>query len=166
MNVMAVNTVARQGTPAGAMKTIATAWLVAGTMDVSAACTYYPLTAGASPVRILQGIASGLLGPRAFDGGAATAVLGLALHYLIALIWTVIFYVAARRVTALTRHVVAAGLGYGVLVWLIMNLVVLPLSRARLAPLRLGPSIVGAVILMFCIGLPIAAIVRRGERHG
>lgn len=145
----------------GALGTIGLAWLVAGTLDITAACTYYPLTAGISPVAILQGIASGWLGPAAFSGGLRTAALGLASHYLIALIWTVLFFVSARTFGWLTRHRVLAGLGYGVVVWLIMNLVVLPLSNVRHRPFQLWPSVVGAVILMLCIGLPIAAIVGR-----
>ncbi|HTI36034.1 MAG TPA: hypothetical protein VL484_00635 [Vicinamibacterales bacterium] len=46
-----------------------------------------------------------------------------------------------------------------------MNLVVLPLSNVAHRPLRLQPSIVGAVILMICIGVPIAAIVGRHVRR-
>jgi hypothetical protein len=145
----------------GALNTIVTAWLVAGTMDLTAAVTYYPLTAGVRPVRIVQGIASGVLGASAFQGGLKTAVLGVVLHYLIALIWTVVFFVAARRFKVLTKHVVPVGLTYGVVVWLMMNLVVLPLSNVRHAPIHLGPAVTGAVILMFCIGLPIAVIVGR-----
>ncbi len=145
----------------GALKTIAFAWLLAGTLDVTAACTYYPLTSGISPITLLQGIASGWLGASAFSGGLSTAALGLASHYLIAFIWTVFFFAAARVFESLTRHRVLVGLGYGVFVWLVMNLLVLPLSNVRHRPLHLWPSVVGAVILMICIGLPIATIVGR-----
>ena len=146
------------------MRTIGFAWLLAGTMDITAACTYYPLTSGVSPITLLQGIASGWLGPAAFSGGLRTAALGVVSHYLIALIWTVCFFAAARTFRPLTRHRVLVGLGYGGVVWLVMNLVVLPLSNVRHRPLQLRPSIVGAIILMLCIGLPIAMIVgRRSE---
>jgi uncharacterized membrane protein YagU involved in acid resistance len=130
-------------------------------MDLTAACTYYRLTAGLSPVTLLQGIASGWLGPAAFSGGPWTAALGVASHYLIALVWTVVFFAAARTLRWMTRRRILVGLGYGVFVWLVMNLVVLPLSNVRHRPLQLRPSIVGAIILMLCIGLPIATIVGR-----
>ncbi|HWK11191.1 MAG TPA: hypothetical protein VNR64_14120 [Vicinamibacterales bacterium] len=149
----------------GSARAIVFAWLVAGTLDVTTAVTYYPLTASVTAKQILQGIASGVLGARAFQGGAATAALGLALHFLIALIWTLVFYVAATRITALTRRPFIIGPLYGTFVWLVMNLVVLPSSRVAHRPLRLQPSIIGAVILMICIGLPIAAIVGRHLRR-
>lgn len=150
--------------PIRTLQTIVLAWLLAGTLDLTAACTYYPLTSGISPITLLQGIASGWLGPAAFSGGLRTAVLGVASHYLIALIWTLFFFAVARTFPWLTRHRVLVGLGYGVFVWLAMNLVVLPLSHVRHRPLHLWPSVVGAVILMFCIGLPIVTIVGRRSK--
>jgi hypothetical protein len=152
----------RTGVP---RRTILSAWLVAGTLDLTTAVTYYPLTGTVTAKQILQGIASGVLGAEAFRGGTATAVLGIALHYGIALIWTLIFYAAARRVEMLTRRPFIVGPLYGSFVWLVMNLVVLPLSRVAHRPLRLQPSMIGAVILMVCIGLPIAGILGRSLRR-
>jgi uncharacterized membrane protein YagU involved in acid resistance len=149
----------------GALRTILLAWIVAGTLDVTAAVTYYPLTANVTSKQILQGIASGLLGAQAFQGGDATAALGLGLHYLIAFIWTVVFYVLASNIKVLTRRPQIIGPLYGTFVWLVMNLVVLPLSNVAHRPLRLQPSIVGAVILMICIGLPMATIIGRYLRR-
>ena len=127
--------------------------------------TYYPLTASVTSKQILQGIASGLLGAQAFQGGNATAGLGLGLHYLIAFIWTVVFYVLASNIKVLTRRPQIIGPLYGTFVWLVMNLVVLPLSSVAHRPLRLQPSIIGAVILMIWIGLPMVAIIGRYLRR-
>jgi len=140
------------------------AWVVAGTLDITAALTYYPLTAGIHRAAILRGIASGVLGSKAFDGGAATAALGLLLHYVIALIWTVVFFLAARSFDALTRHPIVVGLAYGVVVWAVMNLIVLPLSNVRRGPFNPTQAAIAAVILMVCIGLPIAGIVAKYAR--
>ena len=145
----------------GALRTILFAWIVTGTLDVGTAVTYYPLTANVTARQILQGIASGVLGAQAFQGGNATAALGLGLHYLIAFIWTVFFYFLASNIRALTRRPLIVGPLYGTFVWLVMNLIVLPLSHVAHRPLRLQPSIVGAIILMICIGTPIATIVGR-----
>ncbi len=150
-------------------KVLLKAWIVAGTLDITTACIYYPLTTGVRVVRLLQGIASGALGARAFEGGLRTAALGVAFHYVIALIWTLVFLLAARRFRGLTRNAFAVGMAYGVVVWIVMNLVVLPLSNVRQGPFHLTGAVIGAVILMFCIGLPIAAIVGRAvaaERGG
>lgn len=140
------------------------AWLVAGTLDITAAVTYYPMTTGVRVVRLLQNIASGALGPRAFDGGLGTAALGLAFHYFIALVWTVVFYAAVRRFRHLLRNLLLTGAVYGVVVWAMMNLVVLPLSRVRRGPLHPLQTIVAAAFLVICIGLPLAGIVGRHER--
>jgi hypothetical protein len=140
------------------------AWLVAGTLDITAAVTYYPLTVGVRPIRILQGIASGVLGRRAFDGGAGAAALGLLFHYLIAFIWTVLFFLVARRFKVMTRHTVSVGAIYGIVVWAVMNLIVVPLSNAGGGPLKLTQAVIAAVILIFCIGFPIVGIVGKHER--
>ena len=139
------------------------AWLVAGTLDITTALIYYPLRSGVRPEQILQGIASGVLGSGAFQGGGATAALGFLLHYLIALIWTVLFFAASRRFKALTRHTVPIGAAYGVVVWAVMNLLVVPLSNARQGAFNPTKAVIDAVILVCCIGLPIAGIV---GRHG
>lgn len=140
------------------------AWLVAGTLDITAAVTYYPLTTGVRVVRLLQGIASGALGARAFAGGWRTAALGLAFHYVIALFWTVFFFFAGQRFRALLRNVLVTGLAYGVVVWAVMNLMVLPLSRVRRGPFNPVQATIAAIILMLCVGLPIAGIIGRHVR--
>jgi hypothetical protein len=72
------------------------AGLIAGTMDITAAfLTWY--SRGIMPARILQGIASALIGPKSFSMGMETAALGLALHFLIAFTAASVFYVASRK---------------------------------------------------------------------
>ncbi len=139
-------------------------WLVAGTLDIGAAILYYTGASPARAARLLQRIASGLLGERAFVGGGSTVLLGLALHYLIALIWTLVLLVGFRTLPALRRHLVLTGIGYGVVVWLVMNLVVLPSSNVRHAPIEVRPAVTAAIILILCIGLPISLVVGRHFR--
>lgn len=140
--------------------------LIAGTLDIVAACLNAWFRASVTPMRVLQSVASGLLGSAAYGGGAKTAVLGLALHYLIATTWTVVFYFASRKLRFLIEQPVVWGLVYGVVVYAIMNFVVLPMSQfppSRTPPTLTG-RLTGLVIIMFCIGLPIAVIVRRFSR--
>ncbi len=149
---------------------VVTAWLLAGTLDITAAILYYTDASPAKAERLLQGIASGLLGVRAFAGGLATALRGLARHYLIALIWTLLLLVGFRMVVALRRHLVLTGIAYGILVWSVMNLAVLPMSNVRHAPLQLRPAVTAALILILCIGLPMSLVLGRhflpGDRAG
>jgi len=136
--------------------------LIAGTLDLTAAFVSSWLRAGVGPVRVMQSIASGLLGAASYTGGAKTAVLGVALHFLIAIVATAVFYLAARTLRFPQQHAIIAGLLYGIAVYLFMNFVVLPLSAfpQRAAP-PLSGRIIGLLIIMFCVGLPIAVIVHR-----
>ena len=138
--------------------------LIAGTLDICAACLTSWLRAGVGPVRVFHSVASGLLGAAAFDGGAKTAVLGLALHFLIATGATVVFYLASRKMMFLIERPVTFGLLYGVAVYAFMNFVVLPLSNVARRPIPVSGRIIGVLIIMFCIGLPIALVVRRYSR--
>jgi uncharacterized membrane protein YagU involved in acid resistance len=138
--------------------------LVAGTLDISAAFLTAWLRAGIGPVRLLQFVASGLIGAAAFTGGAKTAILGLALHFLIATVATVVFYLASRKWLFLIERPVNFGLLYGIVVYLFMNFVVLPLSSVAPRPMTLTGFTIGILTIMFCIGLPIALIVRRFSR--
>jgi hypothetical protein len=131
-----------------------------GVMDITAALIVYGFF-GAKPLRLLQGIASGLLGPRAFDGGFATALLGLLCHFAIALGAAAVFYMASRGLRLLIEHAVISGALYGVAVYFFMQRIVLPLSAAAKRPFSLKMMIIGVVIHIFCVGLPISLSVRR-----
>lgn len=121
--------------------------------------------------RVFQGIAGGLLGRESFNGGLATAALGVALHFLIATSWSGVFFLAASRLEWLGRQLetaprtVAAGMLYGVFVWLMMDLVIVPLSRARATPVMSTVFVILLVGHMFVVGLPIAWLARAGVRH-
>ena len=135
--------------------------LIAGTLDITAACLTAWLRRGISPAAVLRFVASGLLGPAALTGGAKTAAIGLALHFLIATGATIVFYLASRKLRFLVERPVHFGLLYGVAVYLFMNFVVLPLSLVPRGTMTVSGFIIGLLTIMFCVGLPIALIVRR-----
>lgn len=150
----------------GLIGAIARAWLIAGTLDIGIASTWYPLTAGARVLRIYQGIASGLLGPRAFDGGVATAALGLLCHYAIALIWTTLFFLAYPRFPILARNRWATAVGYGIFVSTAMTFVVVPLSNVTPRPVHAESFAVATVILVIAIGTPLSLLAARLYARG
>jgi hypothetical protein len=144
--------------------TIFWAGLIAGSLDITDALVFYGLR-GVSPVRLLQNIASGVLGRGALDGGLPTAALGLLLHFTIAYSATTVYYLLSRRFGLLTRHFVVCGLLYGLGVYLFMNHVVLPLAFPNRAPLSGIALVNGVLAVMLFIGLTISTIVaRRVER--
>jgi uncharacterized membrane protein YagU involved in acid resistance len=134
--------------------------LLAGALDLLAAFVVYGLR-GVPPVRVLQSIASGLLGTAAFAGGGRTAALGGCLHFLIATVACAVFYVASRIAPVLVRRPVLSGVLYGLVVYLFMNVVVLPLSAVPRRPLVWSLAAVIVAVHMVCVGLPIALVVRR-----
>jgi hypothetical protein len=145
---------------ARAFPAIAWATLTAGILDISSAFILgYPK--GAGPIRVLQGVAAGLIGrDAAIGGGLATAGLGLAIHFFIAFVVATVFYVASRKLIFLTRHAVISGLVYGVVVYGFMYWIVMPLAYPVVHP-SLSRDVTAVCVHMFLIGLPIALIVRR-----
>lgn len=127
---------------------------------------YTRVIAHVPTIRIPQSVASGLLGPAAFEGGLATAALGLLLHFTIAYSWTLLYFALSRRWAPLRRLItthagrVKAGLLFGLVVWFAMNIIVVPLSRANPAPLFSLNFFLQLVWHPIGIGLPIALIVR------
>ena len=142
-----------------ALRTIAITGLIVGAMDITAACIQ-AISRGATVTRLLQFVASGLIGPKAFQGGTATAALGLGLHFVIAFSLVAVFYAASRRIAFLRRQAVISGIIYGLIVYAFMNLVVLPLSAAKPRH-TLSGDLIQIGIHMFVIGLPTALLVRR-----
>jgi hypothetical protein len=150
------------------------AWLLCGILDIGSAIVI-ALANKSSPVRMLQGIAGAVLGPVAFRGGAATAVLGLAMHFGVAFAAALTFYELSRRVPAMVEHAVLAGTLFGVFWLLVMYRGVIP-TLAALRPLYLAdaprrplPALwpLPVFVHITCVGLPIALAVRRfGPRPG
>jgi uncharacterized membrane protein (GlpM family) len=140
-------------------KAFALGTLVVGTLDILDALIFFGLR-GASPVRILQSIAAGVLGRDAFQGGAGTALLGAALHFIIAFAIVGLYFLASRRVPALIRHAIVFGLLYGIAAYFVMNYVVIPLSAASQGPFSLPVFVNGILIHMFGVGLPAALFAR------
>jgi hypothetical protein len=141
------------------------AGLIAGILDITSAFVLaYPK--GAGPIRVLQGVAAGLLGREsAAQGGLATAGLGLAIHFLIAFSAASVFYLASRKIAWLTRQAVISGLLYGVAVYAFMYWIVIPLAFANARP-SISRDVTAVFVHMFLIGLPIALIVRRFSQPG
>ena len=143
---------------------LATAFVV-GVLDIVYAIAFSYWRSGTPPTRLLQSIASGALGRDAYAGGLASAALGLGLHFLIAFIVTAIFFAVASRVRSLTIQPVPVGALYGIVVYLVMNFVVIPLSKIGPRPLPATVVIVtGVLVHIVLIGIPIAFGARRAFR--
>jgi hypothetical protein len=147
-----------------AAKTIVLAGLVAGCCDITAALIVYCTIVPTTPMRLLQGIAAGILGrPAAYAGGGKTAALGFICHFVIALGAAAVYFAFTRMLPFLNRYVVLSAAIWGTVVYFFMQYVVLPLSRIGMPRFNLRFTVIGLIIHFFCIGFPIAAITRRSR---
>lgn len=151
--------VAERGPGAGrrAASAILFGGLIAGTVDIGAAA----LINGLDPSRIQQFIAGGLLGPAALQGGAYTMWLGLFLQWGMSILIAAIFVFAALRLRWLTARWFLAGLAYGVVVFVVMNYVVMPLSAWHRVGHFTPTSFMWNLLAMLVFGLIVAFTTRR-----
>lgn len=140
--------------------------IAAGALDILNAIVFWHFYNGAPPSVILQAIAAGLLGKEAFSGGAATAALGLVLHFLIAFGMAAVYWLACLRRPSLITSPVAAGIAYGIVTWIAMNYVIVPLSRAVPPPFILAWFIDGLLAHVLLVGLLLAFVARRSALRG
>ena len=128
---------------------------IAGTLDITAAFITFGMN---SP----KAIAGGLIGRQAFQGGAAVWILGLFLHFFIAFSAAAIYCLASRKLEFLREHFVVCGMFYGIAIYLVMNLVVLPLCALHATgPYQLRALLQGLIVHMLLIGLPISYSLRK-----
>lgn len=134
---------------------------VAGALDITFAISFAAYN-GLTPERLLQIVASGLLGSAAFSGGAATAALGMVSHFALSFVWMVLFLLAARQAPALLGRPLLSAVVFGIVVFLAMRLVVLPLS-AFPRPVSFQPlaTVLDLASHMFLFGLPIVWATRK-----
>jgi hypothetical protein len=129
---------------------IAVGGVLAGALDLTQAMILFGKN-------ISLAIAGGLLGPRAFQGGAAFYVLGVLLHFFIACSAAAIYFAVSRKLKFLTEYPVACGLFFGAAVELVMTLVVLPLSALHaMGPYTYRDLVSGFLVHMVVVGLPIS----------
>ena len=144
-------------------RVVAIGALVVGTLDILDALVFWAVR-GVPPYRVLQGIASGLLGRSSFAGGASTALLGLALHFFIATCVVLVYFAAARRVPSLHRAPFLWGPLYGVAVFLFMYFVVIPLSAMTRRLITVPVAVNGILIHILGVGIPAALAARAAIR--
>ncbi|MGB2642815.1 MAG: hypothetical protein WBG02_15540 [Candidatus Acidiferrum sp.] len=160
-NVIGAAAAALSGKPR-AIPAIVVGGVIVGVLDlVYAILVYSPK----KPILVAQTIASGVLGAKAYDGGARAAALGVVLHFVIALGAATVYYLASRKLPFLIERAVICGLVYGALVYLFMHWVVLPLSAVPHGGHM--PFLYKACEFVehwFGVGLPIALSVRHFSR--
>jgi uncharacterized membrane protein YagU involved in acid resistance len=149
-----------------AFDTVLLGGLIAGVLDGLDAVVFYGWSFGVSPTLLFQNIAAGLLGRRSFHGGWYTVLLGVACHFTIAMGAAAVLYWASLVMPALWRKPWIYGPMFGVLVYLFMHYVVVPLSAVprRTVPVTLFELVDQLFSHTMFVGLPIALMARRSAR--
>ncbi|HEX6847313.1 MAG TPA: hypothetical protein VF144_10055 [Chitinophagaceae bacterium] len=147
-----------------------TAGWVAGALDIIAACTQAYLKTETAPMQVLRGIASGAVDPKTFSSPALLALLGLLIHFFIAISFTFFFFFLAKQIPSLVQYPLLTGIVYGIIVWATMRFIILPyLSRHKLKPIEGTEAIknaaIAATIIVVCVGIPIALLAKRYVRR-
>jgi hypothetical protein len=146
---------------ARAFDTVVLGGLTAGVLDIIDAFAVATFSGG-SPIRVLHAIASGIAGRAAYECGIAAALLGLVLHFAIALGAAATFFFATRAWPTLLRRPIWSGLAFGLGVWAFMYYVVLPITFRRMPALAAWPQLTNQLAIhMLGVGLPIAMFASR-----
>jgi uncharacterized membrane protein YagU involved in acid resistance len=128
-----------------------------GTLDILAAFIYYFINTGEKRVlNVLKFIESGLFGKQAFAEGNKMMIAGLFLHYIIAFAFTLFFFWLYPKIHAFSKSTILTGILYGIFIWTVMNLVVLPLSNTPSQPFSLLNALINILILVACMGIPLS----------
>jgi hypothetical protein len=146
-------------------RAILTGAVIAGVLDATFAVIVDVLILRAfSLLGVLQWIASGAIGSAAFNGGLATAGLGVVIHFALAIVFATFYWAASLRIGALRTHAVPLGILYGAAIWIVMDLIVLPDSGVPKA--AFDPIVFTAFLLdhALFVGLPIALAIKRYTR--
>jgi uncharacterized membrane protein YagU involved in acid resistance len=148
------------------LKAIVIGGLIGGALDLAFAITFAAVYE-VPPAKLLQIVASGAFGKAAFDGGQSTAFAGFAIHFSLAILWAAVFALLAGRFEALRKHAVVSGALFGILVFLAMRLVLLPLSAyPRPVSFHMPDSLYDLLSHMFLFGVPISLVYRRYALRG
>ena len=139
------------------------AGLIIGTADVIIYHWFVTSVLGGVPlISVYQYIASGALGESAFAGGIATALLGALFHFLFSIVIASVFILSADRIPLLRRYVIPGSLLYGFGVFIVMNMIVTPLSATPPLPAPTTPELVVNILdHLLVFGLLLGILVRR-----
>jgi len=141
------------------LKPIAVATLIAGTLDILSAVVF-SIMAGSTPIHMLQSVASGPFGDVALSS-TSYAVAGLLVHFAIMACMVIAYMAAAAKWRLLTDRPILAGALYGILLWLVMYWVVLPLRFHAPHPGQLVPIAKQLFSHVILVGIPIGLVARR-----
>ena len=143
------------------------AWLLTAVIDGLFSSVLNRFFYGSTVTRLWQGVASALLGKEAIDGGTTPAIIGVLMHFGVALAWATLFLLLAiqsswlRRTISSPAGVIGVAAVYGPIIWMAMSLAIFPLlfHRPTTMNVRWWIQLFGHFPF---VALPIVAMISRG----
>lgn len=127
-------------------------------LDGIAGIIYFYTLLKLGPGQFMQWIASAINGPSAFAAGASTIVEGFIIHVIVTVIMGLVYYYAFKESNLVRKNAIVSGIIYGLGIWVVMNLVIFPLSNVPAAPFVLFNAIVSIIWHIVLVGIPFAII--------
>lgn len=135
--------------------------LLVGTLDIAAACVQYFINTGKSPANVLRYIASGAFGPSAYNHRVAMIAWGLFFHYLIATVFSFLFFALLIKFPWLLRAKIMLAIAYSSFMWAVMRFAVMPFAKLSPPPVTLTTAATAILILIVCIAVPLILIASK-----
>ena len=142
-------------------KTIVLAGLLVGSLDIIAALVQFYIKTGKDPLIVPKYIASAVFGKSAFSGNSMMVTWGFLFHFLIAFTWTILFFLIYPKLRLLSWNRIVTGILYGIFIWIMMNQLVVPLTKISAGEFNLKQAIIAVLILIGAIGLPLSFMAHR-----
>lgn len=146
------------------IRLIVKAGLIVGTLDILAAFLNFYIQTGKNPTIVLKYIASAALGKTAMYDPILVILLGLMFHFIIAFVFTVFFSLICDKLWLWFKNTYLIAILYGIFIWLIMNLLVVPNSLATKIPFTWSNALLNCVILIICIGFPLSYLFFKNKK--
>jgi len=139
------------------------AGLICGAVDVIIFHWFIQSDIGGVPLILFyQYIASGALGEFAFSGGLPIALLGVLFHFVFSIVIAGVFILGVDRIPLLRQYIIPGLLLYGFGVFIVMNMLVTPLSAIPPIPAPTTPELIVNIIFHILVsGLLLGIIVWR-----
>lgn len=136
--------------------------LLAGTLDGIAAVVHFFIKTGKDPALIFKYIASAMFGKSAYTtSGYSMVAAGLLFHFSIAIIFSAIFFLLFPKIAWIKKNKIASGIIYATIIWAIMNLIIVPFSRAPQPNFDIKETIINLIILIIFVGVPISLVANK-----
>jgi len=146
------------------LRPIAIATAVAGTLDILFAMIL-TIFFGRQIGDMLRYVASGPF-PQAVEMGAGGAILGLLVHFALMAIMAAayVWFASSNRREHLISMPLRAGVAYGIVTYIVMNLIVVPLRFGTPLPPSTRSILTQLFAHIVLVGIPIAIIAARHLR--